>query len=258
MIEAVIFDLGGALLQLDTLDALAYGQAATALRPELMAAEVAAHCGQMLGLPRPELARRLLQQFELQPAALTRSPELMVATGWQALLHLRARAYERLLGVPEVVTAVAWQHRVALLYTARSMGCRVALVADTAGSQVRQILQTLALADSFDLVLTNEDVDYGLADPELYLSVAREFDVEPASCLAVGRSPLGVRAALWAGMVVLAVAPAPAQRAFAPFASHTRCVIVGQITALPGHLYAEIASRQPDALPGDDPLAGSL
>lgn len=243
MIEAVIFELGAALIQLDALDALAYGQVAAALRPELAAAEVTACCAELLGLSRYELVQQLLQQFDLQPAAQMRSSELVVATSWQSLLHLQARAYERLLSAPATIDAVAWQHHVALLYTARSMGCRIALVADTANGLVRQILQTLNLADSFDLVLTREDVDEGLANPELYLTVARELEVEPAACLTVCRSPQGMRAALSAGTVVLAAAPAPLRRAFTPFASHCRCVIVSQLTTLPGHLHAQIASR---------------
>jgi beta-phosphoglucomutase-like phosphatase (HAD superfamily) len=254
MIEAVIFELGAALLQLDAIAGLAYGQAAAELRPGADPAAVVARSAQLLGLPRQEIALQLLREFELQPAATHASPKPAGHTGWQLLLRHQARAYARLIVAPDVIQATAWQHSARLIYTARSMGCRVALVSDTTTDVTRVILEVLALSDSFDLVLAGEDVQTGLADPELYHSVAREFALEPASCLAVCRTPLGVRAALCAGSVVLAVAPPQGRHAFEPYESHARCVIVSQPTALPGHLRAEIIARQPAAWGADEAL----
>lgn len=251
MIEAVIVELGAALLQIDAVADLAYGQAAAKLRPGVDPAEVVARSAQLLGLPRQEIALRLLREFDLRTAT-SDNPDPVGHTGWQVLLRLQARAYDRLIVTRDVIRVAAWPHGAPLIYTARSMGCRIALVSDTTTEVTRGILESLGLSDSFDLVLADEDAQAGLADPELYRSVAREFAIEPAACLAVCRSPLGVRAALCAGLVVLAVAPGQARYVFEPYESHVRCVIVSQPTALPGHLRAEILARQPAAWGADE------
>lgn len=249
MIEVVIFELGGALVQLESLDARAYAQAVLALRPELLEGEVAARCAQLAGLSRRSLALQLVQQYGLEPAALAHAGGLAVTTSWQALLRLRAQAFERLLMSPEAIGGAAWPHRTALLYTARRMGCRIALVADASRRQTGAVLGALALADSFDLVLAGDDAEHGAADPALYLAAASELEVRPAACLTVSRTLLGARAALEAGMVVLAAAPAAARRQFIPFEACSRCLIVDRAAALPEHLYVQIAARQPDGPP---------
>lgn len=257
MIEAVILELGASLLQLDAIADLAYGQAAAELRLGLDPAAVAARSAQLLGLPRHEVALRLLREFDLLlPAALQDGPGAHGHVGWQALLRRQARAYERLVVDPSVLQLATWQHGARLIYTARSMGCRISLVSDTPADVTRSILEILDFGDSFDLVLASEDAHGGLADPELYRSVAREFAIEPAACLAVCRSPLGVRAAICAGLVVLAVGPPQVRHAFEPYESHARCVIVSQPTALAGHLRAEIVARQPAAWDADEALPG--
>ncbi len=246
MIELVIFELGASLVQLELIDALAFAQAALELRPGLILEDVAARVRQLAGISRHELAYRLVRQYDLRAAALARLSELSVANDWQVLLQLRAQAYDRLLAMPDTIERAAWPQPTALLYSARRMGCRVALVSQASARQGGQVLRSLNLSDAFDLVLARDEAEFGLADPELYLSVARELEVEPQACLSVLRSLLGVRAALGAGMSVLAMAQGPARQQLLPFASCERCVLVDNHSALPGHLYAQIASRQRD------------
>ena len=66
-------------------------------------------------------------------------------------------------------------------------------------------MDILSLREAFDFVATRDDVERGKPDPEIYLLVASELSVDPADCLVIEDSPSGVKAALSAGMHVVAV-----------------------------------------------------
>jgi beta-phosphoglucomutase-like phosphatase (HAD superfamily) len=68
------------------------------------------------------------------------------------------------------------------------------------------VLSVLGLADAFDVVATREDVRHGKPDPEIDLLAAKKLGVPPEEFLVIEDSPAGVKAALAAGMVVVAVA----------------------------------------------------
>ncbi|MFB7469003.1 HAD family hydrolase [Streptomyces sp. NPDC056224] len=53
-------------------------------------------------------------------------------------------------------------------------------------------------------IFSSQDVGQGKPSPDLFLHAARSMGVEPARCVVVEDSPLGVRAALAAGMDVFA------------------------------------------------------
>ena len=72
-------------------------------------------------------------------------------------------------------------------------------------SQTQRVLKLVGLSHAFDFVATRDDVEHGKPDPEIYLLVARELEVLPHECLVVEDSPAGVKAALNAGMYVVAV-----------------------------------------------------
>jgi len=70
---------------------------------------------------------------------------------------------------------------------------------------VQRVLDILNLTDTFDFVASRDDVENGKPDPEIYIQVADELDVPPEECLVIEDSPTGVKAALAAGMDVVAV-----------------------------------------------------
>lgn len=106
---------------------------------------------------------------------------------------------------PAVIRDNQWPHNMALLHTARH-ACRfVALATMSHCDQVRRVLGVLNLEKAFDFVAARDDVENGKPDPEIYQLVVDELGVRPAQCLVVEDSPTGVRAALAAGMAVMAV-----------------------------------------------------
>ena len=72
-------------------------------------------------------------------------------------------------------------------------------------TQVQRVLKILDLGNAFDFVASRDDVERGKPDPEIYNLVAAELAVPVGECLVIEDSPSGVKAALAAGMRVIAV-----------------------------------------------------
>ncbi len=206
MIQAMIFDLDGTLVQTERLKAMSYARASVELCPhELRESAVFEAFKDVVGFSRQEVATALMQRFGLQEAAQARMAELGVSTPWQAFVQVRLRIYEKMLADPEVLRSNQWPYNVALLQEAHRTGCRTGLATMSTCSQTRRVLEILELTDAFDFVATRDDVEHGKPDPEIYQLVGRELAVPAVECLVIEDSPSGVKAALAAGMWCIAV-----------------------------------------------------
>lgn len=206
MIQAMIFDLDGTLVQTERLKALSYARAAVELCPHTLSeAEVVEAFKEVVGLPRREVAQALVERFDLEEKARARVDKFGVSAPWQAFVQVRLRIYEDMLADPQVLRSNQWPHNVALLNEARRTGCWTALATMSRCEQARHVLGVLDLAETFDFIATRDDVEHGKPDPKIYQLVARELDVPPAECLVIEDSPSGVKAALAAGMWCIAV-----------------------------------------------------
>ncbi|MFB0537289.1 MAG: HAD family hydrolase [Anaerolineae bacterium] len=206
MIQAMIFDLDGTLVQTERLKALSYARAAVELCPhDLSETEVVEAFKEVVGLPRREVAVALMERFGLEEKAQARMDEFGVSAPWQAFVQVRLHIYEAMLTDPEVLRSNQWPHNVALLDETRRSGCKTALATMSRCTQARRILEVLGLTEAFDFVASRDDVEHGKPDPEIYQLVARELTVPPAECLVIEDSPSGVKAALAAGMWCITV-----------------------------------------------------
>ena len=206
MIRAMIFDLDGTLVQTEKLKALSYAKAVVDLCPEeIQEAEVVEAFKEVVGLPRKEVAARLIERFNLDESVKGRMNEFGVDAPWQAFVQVRLRYYEELLADPNVLRNNQWPHNMALLQEARNANCQVGLATMSHCAQVQRVLKILDLENAFDFVATRDDVENGKPDPEIYNLVAAELAVPMGECLVIEDSPSGVKAALAAGMWVIAV-----------------------------------------------------
>jgi beta-phosphoglucomutase len=205
MIRAAIFDLDGTLVETEELKALSYARAAVELRPELNEEEVIEAFKDVVGLSRHEVAMALLERFGLEAAARARMAEFGVSEPWLAYVGVRNRIYEAMLDDPHLLVKQRWLHNIELLHELRRLGCRIALATMSNRNQVDRVLKALDLADAFDFIASRDDVEQGKSDPEIYHLVAETLGVLPTECLVIEDSPAGVKAALAAGMTVVAV-----------------------------------------------------
>jgi beta-phosphoglucomutase len=140
--------------------------------------------------------------------------EFGVDTPWQAFVQVRMRYYDAMLADPQVLRDNQWPHNVALLRTAREAGCKAGLATMSRCQQARRVLKVLDLAEAFDFVATRDDVERGKPDPEIYQLIARELDVATGECLVIEDSLARVKAAVSAGMHVVAVSTPFTREAF--------------------------------------------
>ena len=207
MINAMIFDLDGTLVQTERLKALSYARALLELCSDnVTEAQVIEAFRDVVGLSRRQVAARLLAKFSAEGAAKQHAAEFGVHTPWQAFIQIRLRYYESMVADPQVLRDNQWPHNMALLESARRADCKVGLATMSHCQQVQHVLKALELTDSFDFIATRDDVEQGKPDPEIYLLTAQGVGVPASQCLVIEDSPTGVQAALNAGMWCIAVA----------------------------------------------------
>jgi len=206
MIEAVIFDLDGTLVQTEKLKAISYARAAVELCPDtLEEEEVIEAFREVVGRSRRYVAKTLVERFNLAEKAMIRAPDFGVTSPWQAYVQVRLAIYQEMIAEPQVIRQNQWPHNMALLAKSRDAGCKIGLATMSSCRQANRVLEALEQNSTFDFIATRDDVERGKPDPEIYTLVAGELAVSPGQCLVIEDSVSGVQAALSAGMKVLAV-----------------------------------------------------
>lgn len=206
MLEAMIFDLDGTLVQTEKLKALSYARAVQDLcRYNVEEEEILGAFKEVVGLPRQQVAQSLINKFELDGRASAFKTKYGVDTNWQAFVQLRLEHYEKLLADPDLIINHQWPHNLDVLKRARQEGCKTGLATMSRCPQTNRILDILNLKDDFDIIVTRDDVANGKPNPEIYLLAARILQVEPTACIVLEDSPSGIQAAIAAGMHCIAV-----------------------------------------------------
>ncbi len=80
-----------------------------------------------------------------------------------------------------------------------------AVASSSLRSWVHLKLETLGFQDSFEVVLGGDDVTRGKPEPDIYLLAAERLHIPPAQCIAIEDSPVGIAAAVSAGIYTVAV-----------------------------------------------------
>ena len=96
----------------------------------------------------------------------------------------------------------AWRclARVEAIHTARDADLRVAIASSSSRELIDAVVERLGIGELVDAVCSADDEERGKPDPGVYISAARALDVMPWCCVAIEDSPIGVTAAIAAGM----------------------------------------------------------
>jgi beta-phosphoglucomutase len=206
MINAILFDLDGTLVQTERLKALSYTKAIEELDPSKANEDLIMEAyKQVVGLSRRDVALTLIRQFNLEAAASARMVDFGVSVPWQAFVQVRLKYYDAMLADRQLLQRHQISHTVDLLKEARQTPCKLGLATMSYCDQTRSILKALDLDDVFHFVATIEDVENGKPDPEIYLLVASELEIPEYECLVIEDSAVGVKAAVDAGMWCIAM-----------------------------------------------------
>ena len=183
MIEAIVFDLDGVLIQTEEVwdqvrEELVrerggrYGPEAQREMMGMSSPEWSAYMHSVLGIPDP--------------------PEKINA---EVVRRMEARYRERLPLIPGAVEAV---ERLAARWP-------LAVASSSNRPLIDAVLELSGLARFFRATVSSEEVPRGKPAPDVYFEAARRLGVAPEACAAVEDSHNGIRSAKAAGMRVLAI-----------------------------------------------------
>jgi HAD superfamily hydrolase (TIGR01509 family) len=184
--RAFIFDLDGVLANTEPLAFKAWQQLVDPTGVVMDDADYQT----MLGMDALSTA-----QFIFNRTGLAVAPDEMVADHWGRVIALIDAELE---AIPEACALVTELHR---------RGCRLAVASNSPTKYVFHVLKKIGLLDVFDAIVGRDQVQNGKPDPDPYLEAARLIGCDPADCVAVEDSPLGLLSAISAGMRCLAITP---------------------------------------------------
>ena len=183
MIEAVVFDLDGVLLQSEE------------VWDTVRERYVLDHGGRyddevqraMMGMSSPEWSRYLHEEVGVpdDPATINRDVVEGMLEAYRCRLPL----------LPGAVEAV---RRTAAAFP-------LALASSSNREVFEEVLDLAGIADCFRATVSSEEVAHGKPAPDVYLEAARRLGSAPERCVAVEDSHAGIRSAKAAGMRVIAI-----------------------------------------------------
>ena len=207
MIQAIIFDLDGTLVQSEKLKARSYAIAVQRLRglsePDPGAIEA---YRDIVGASRDVASRYILESLGLEAELRPLLEEYHASETWEVLTAMRKTIYDGMVADPQVIRDNRWPYTLGLLRAARDTYCRTGLATMSYRKEALHVLLALGIENSLDVVLAREDVKQPKPEPEIYLLAAQRLNVPPRDCLVLEDSPNGVRAGVSARMNVVAVA----------------------------------------------------
>jgi HAD superfamily hydrolase (TIGR01509 family) len=183
VIEAVVFDLDGVLLDTEEL----WDEARRQLAEERGARWPDDAQRAMMGMSSPEWSRYLHDVI-----GLPEPPEQISA---EVVRRLETLYRERLPLVPGALEAV---RRIGAIWP-------LGIASSSNRPLIELFLELTGTHDLFRATVSSEEVERGKPAPDVYLDAAGRLGVDPASCVAIEDSENGIRSASAAGLRVAAI-----------------------------------------------------
>ena len=183
MIDAVVFDLDGVLLDTEEL----WDEARRQLAHERGGRWSEDAQRAMMGMSSREWSRYMHDEL-----GVADPPEQISA---EVVRRLESLYRERLPLIPGALEAT---RRVSARWP-------LAIASSSNRPLIDLFLELARTADLFRATVSSEEVESGKPAPDVYLEAARRLEVQPTSCAAVEDSENGIRSAAAAGMKVIAI-----------------------------------------------------
>ncbi len=181
--DAIVFDMDGVLVDTEHL----WDEVREELKTEWGGRYTPEAQEAMMGMSSIEWSRYLHETVGLREPPETINTEVV-----RRMLERYETELPVIPGAPDAVRRLA------------DAGFRLALASSSNPELIEAVLRRLALAASFEVTVSSEEVARGKPAPDVYLEAARRLGVPPERCAAVEDSASGSRAALAAGMHVVA------------------------------------------------------
>ncbi|QNI71221.1 HAD family phosphatase [Cyanobium sp. NS01] len=180
MIKAILFDMDGVLI--DAKD-WHYEALNRALEHFGYTISRESHLSTFDGLPTRDKLRMLSSSRGL--------PE-----GLHDFLNALKQAYT--LEISYQRCKPVFNHQYALTRLRRD-GYKLAVCSNSVRQSIEAMMRLSALSANLDLIVSNQDVEKGKPDPEMYLKAMKSLNVEPHECLILEDNEHGIQAAVTSG-----------------------------------------------------------
>jgi HAD superfamily hydrolase (TIGR01509 family) len=183
MIEAVIFDLDGVLIDSER----AWARVRERLVRERGGTWRGDSARAMMGMSSPEWSRYMHQELGLQMA-----PEQIAGEVVRRLERSYSERLPLMAGATDAVASLAGRWTLGLASSANR-------------TIIELVLESAGMRESFAAIVSAEEVANGKPAPDVFLRAASELGAHPSRCAAIEDSSNGLRAAKAAGMRLIAI-----------------------------------------------------
>jgi HAD superfamily hydrolase (TIGR01509 family) len=180
--DAVVFDCDGTLVDTEPISDASWHEVLGAMGHEVTGDDLAA----VLGRPWPHVYDYWAGRLDVPPSHELR---LLVRDSFVRIFDEQVRLFDDAVTVAREL---------------KSAGVPLAVCTSSSRQHLDRVF-ALGITDLFDASVSAEDTDRHKPDPAPYLEAARRLDIDPRACTAIEDSPVGVAAAVAAGMRTIAV-----------------------------------------------------
>ncbi len=185
MIEAVIFDMDGLLIDSEPL----WQQAEIAIFKQVDIILIPSMCLQTKGLRIDEVVEYWYKKYPWDNLSKLEVEEAIV----DKLIELICTEGKALAGVNDAINYI------------KTKDVKIALASSSSYKIINAALKKLNLTDTFEIIYSAESEALGKPHPGVYLTTANKLGVSPQNCLALEDSLNGVLAAKSAQMKCIAI-----------------------------------------------------
>jgi mannitol-1-/sugar-/sorbitol-6-/2-deoxyglucose-6-phosphatase len=184
-LAAAVFDMDGLLIDSEPL----WRQAEIRIFGTLGVALTAERCGETRGMVVNEVTRHWFEKYPWEGP----TPDAVAAEIVDAVASLLAAGVTLKPGAGQA------------LFSCRERGLALAVASSSPLRLIETVVDRLGLRSWFGVLHSAQDEPAGKPDPSVFLTTAVRLGVDPPRCVVFEDSPAGVRAAVAAGMVCVAV-----------------------------------------------------
>jgi len=185
-IKAIIFDMDGVLVEARDWHYEAFNKALNLFGLEISRKD---HLFKYDGLPTKDKLKILTDQYGL-PSKLHKFINELKQKYTMRIIHTNCN--------PSFIHEYA-------LYNFKKEGYRMAVASNSIRITIDTIMNYTNLSDYLEFYLSNEDVEKGKPDPEVYIRAIKRFKLLPTECLIIEDNPNGIKAAEGSGAWVMEV-----------------------------------------------------
>lgn len=185
-IKAIIFDMDGVLVEARDWHYEAFNKALNLFGLEISRND---HLFKYDGLPTKDKLKILTDEYGLPPKLHKFINELKQKYTMQ-IIHTKCN--------PSFIHEYA-------LSNLKKEGYRMAVASNSIRITIDTIMEYTNLSNYLEFYLSNEDVEKGKPDPEVYIRAIKKFNLLPTECLIIEDNPNGIKAAEGSGAWVMKV-----------------------------------------------------